>query len=112
MIKQDFTLLDNIDFSELSCHMDKKNVEMYYREYIKLDGKDDLETYIFRLSSFFYITVKAFTMGNLGRLDGSYWKSREHSLNYWADQYDLNNTETSKYFQSVDNILPYTQEMQ
>ena len=106
--------LTEMDRTALHTHVQRDDVLAFFNEYVSLGGKDVLETYINRLSSFFDITLEPFTGGDLKKPDGSYWESSSHAFYFWSEQYDwpeqfdFAQSEPNNYFQSVDNIEPYT----
>lgn len=114
MKAHELTQLAKMDRTALNTHVQKDEVGKNFDEYVRLGGKDELETYIQRLSSFFDLTLEPFTGGDLKKQDGGYWESSSHAFYFWSEQYDwpeqfdFNQSEPNKYFQSVDNIDPYT----
>jgi hypothetical protein len=75
-------------------------LDEYYKEYIKLDGKHNIELFNYNLNVFFSITQEAFTGGNIVI-------TRDKAFNKWKT-FIGSLKEANLYFDAVDNITSYS----
>jgi hypothetical protein len=80
----------------------------FFEEYKRLGGKDELEKYTNNLRTFFKITFESYVNGDLSKpIEGESWESADEPWMCFVG-FMQSLEEAKRYFESVDNIHPYT----
>lgn len=98
-VKTQYPLLDPKEDSETL---------KFFEEYKRLGGKDELEKYTDNLRIFFKITFGTYVNGDLSKpIEGKHWLNGNEAWMCFVGFMD-SIEEAKRYFDSVDNIHPYS----
>lgn len=92
-----------------SSPADKELLDKFFQEYKILTGRHPSYKYTENLNVFFKLTFIAYGHGSMEKYEKSktFWDSRQEAFDCFVG-YMGSLTEAHKYFNSVNNVKPYT----